>query len=125
MSPSPSYYVDGPGFTITKQWEPDGELRWCWMTKGRASLMLQEFWQGGNHTGWPDGQLGQGLSLAFQREDAVAIYKDLTARGIPASEPFVGNAMGNFTLSDPDGYCVEFESPTDVPEETKLSEADG
>jgi len=25
-------------------------------------------------------------------------------------------------LDDPDGYRVEFESPTDVPEETKLSD---
>jgi hypothetical protein len=25
-------------------------------------------------------------------------------------------------LSDPDGYHLEFESPTDVPEETKLSD---
>jgi hypothetical protein len=25
-------------------------------------------------------------------------------------------------LSDPDGYRLHFESPTDVPEETKLSE---
>ena len=26
------------------------------------------------------------------------------------------------TLADPDGYCLHFESPTDTPEETKLSE---
>jgi lactoylglutathione lyase len=29
------------------------------------------------------------------------------------------------SLSDPDGYRLEFESPTDVPEETKLSEWKG
>jgi hypothetical protein len=28
-------------------------------------------------------------------------------------------------LSDPDGYKIEFESPTNVPEETKLSEWQG
>jgi len=30
--------------------------------------------------------------------------------------------MWNFSLSDPDGYSIEFESFTDTPEEAKLSE---
>jgi hypothetical protein len=29
------------------------------------------------------------------------------------------------SLRDPDGYRLEFESPTDVPEETRYSEGDG
>jgi lactoylglutathione lyase len=125
MERSVSYYVVGLGFTITKKWVPDGKLRWCWMTKGRAALMLQEFWRDGSHTGRPDGNLGQGVSLVFMCDDALAIYKDVKARGIEASEPFVGNAMWVFHLIDPDGYRIEFESPTDVPEETKLSEVEG
>ena len=39
-----------------------------------------------------------------------------------ASEPFVGNNMWVTGLTDPDGYKLYFESPTDVPEETKYSE---
>ena len=35
--------------------------------------------------------------------------------------PFVGNAVWVTPLSDPDGYRIEFESPTDVPEETVYS----
>ena len=35
--------------------------------------------------------------------------------------PFVGNAMWVTPLSDPDGYRIEFASPTDVPEETVYS----
>jgi len=34
----------------------------------------------------------------------------------------VGNAMWVTCLSDPDGYRLDFESPTNVPEDTKLSE---
>jgi hypothetical protein len=34
------------------------------------------------------------------------------------STPFVGNDLWVTSLTDPDGYRLEFESPTDVPEET-------
>jgi lactoylglutathione lyase len=116
------YYVDGLGFTMTKQWVDNGKLRWCWLVKGRASLMMQEFWKDGPHSGRPDGKLGQGMSIVFMCGDAVAIYRDITSRGIEAEEPFVGNAMWNFSATDPDGYRILFESPTDTAEETRLSE---
>ncbi len=25
------FYVDGLGFTKTKEWVPEGRLRWCWL----------------------------------------------------------------------------------------------
>ena len=34
---------------------------------------------------------------------------------------FVGNGLWVVTFLDPDGYRIEFESPTDVPEETVYS----
>lgn len=52
----------------------------------------------------------------------MAIYRDVVSRGIKASEPQVGNNMWVTHLIDPDGYYIYFESPTDVPEETRLSE---
>ncbi len=122
MKRSAGYYVDGLGFTMTKKWIDGGKLRWCWLVKGKAALMLQEFWKEGHHAGRPEGPLGQGVSLVFSCEDALAVYRDLASRGIDASEPFVGNALWTFSLADPDGYRLEFASPTDVPEETKLSE---
>lgn len=67
-------------------------------------------------------KVGEGVSICFQCSDALAIYRDAIGRGLSPREPFVGNAMWVVLLSDPDGYKLEFESPTDVPEETKLSE---
>jgi lactoylglutathione lyase len=122
MERSIRYYMDGVGFTMKHQWTPDGKLRWCWLTLGGASLMLQEFWTDGHHEGRPEGKLGQGLSLCFTCQDAIAIYREVTSRGIEASEPQVGNNMWVTGLTDPDGYRLFFESATDVPEETKLSE---
>jgi len=113
---SVGYYVDGLGFTIKHKWVVDGKLRWCWLALGGAALMLQEI---------PNRAVGEGMSLYFICDDAVAIYRKLRSRGIEASEPQVGNHMWVTSLADPDGYRLFFESLTDVPEETKLSEVGG
>ncbi len=114
------FYIDGLGFTMKNKWEPEGRVRWCWLTRGGASLMLQEYLPGRR----PEGVLGQGVNLCFQCEDAVALYHEFRSRGLDPSEPFVGNSMWVTSLRDPDGYRVEFESMTDVPEDTKLSEVE-
>ena len=117
MERSVRFYTEGVGFVMKNKWVPDGKLRWCWLARGGASIMLQEYLPGRR----PDGVLGQGVSLCFQCEDAVALYREFRSRGIEAKEPFVGNSMWVTVLSDPDGYKLDFESVTDVPEETKLS----
>jgi lactoylglutathione lyase len=115
------YYVDGLGFEMTKKWIDEGKLRWCWLQHGGAALMLQEF-----RKEWvPKGKLGEGVSICFQCKDALAIYREITSRGIRAKNPFVGNGMWVTSLADPDGYKIDFESPTDVQEETEFSEPQG
>ena len=122
MERSLRFYVDGLGFTRTNQWIVNGEIRWCWLELGGAALMLQNCAKKILDSMPPGGKLGQGVSLCFQCEDAIAIYHDVRSRGIEASEPQVGNGLWDTVLTDPDGYRLHFESPTDVPEETKLSE---
>lgn len=112
------FYVEGLGFTITRHWDPDGRIRWCWLELGRVAIMLQEYWKDGRPGGWPTGPLGQGVSICFMCADAIAVYHEAKARGLDASRPFVGNHLWVTSLVDPDGYQLEFESPTDVPEET-------
>jgi lactoylglutathione lyase len=122
MERSLRFYIDGLGFTMKHKWTPDGTIRWCWLTLGGADLMLQQFRTEGHDSWKPTGKVGEGVSLWFQCADAIAIYHDLRARSIDASEPQVGNGLWDTVLRDPDGFCLHFESPTDVPEETKLSE---
>lgn len=122
MERSLRFYLDGLGFTIMNKWEPEGRIRWCWLTRGGASIMLQEFVKEGHGGQRPEGVLGQGVNLCFQCEDAVALYRELRSHGLEAREPFVGNSMWVTGLSDPDGYKLDFESATDVPEDTALSE---
>jgi len=116
------FYVDGLGFEMTKKWVDEGKLRWCWLQHGGAALMLQEFRKEGHDSWIPEGKLGVGVSICFQCEDALAIYREVTSRGIQAKRPFVGNAMWVTSMKDPDGYQIDFESPTDVPEDTEFSE---
>ena len=119
------FFVEGLGFEMTREWRPEraaGRLQWCWLQLGDAAVMLQELRRDGEPGGAPDWPLGEGVSVYFICGDAVAIYRDLVARGISAGRPFVGNGMWVTSLRDPDGYRLHFESPTDVPEETVYGE---
>jgi len=116
------YYVNGLGFEMTKKWEVEGKVRWCWLQHGSAALMLQEFRKEGHNAWVPAGKVGEGVSICFQCNDALTIYRDIRSRGIQATNPFVGNGMWVTSLSDPNGYKITFNSPTDVPEETEFVE---
>lgn len=80
MACSLAFYVDGLGFQITRRWDVDGELRWCWLDWGGASLMLQTL---GDDA--PErlalSTLGAGVSVSFMSRDALAIYREALERG--------------------------------------------
>ena len=118
MEASLRFYVEGLGFAMKQRWIDEGKLRWCWLERGGAALMLQEF-----KPAWtPTGKVGEGVSICFICEDALALYHEFRERGLPASVPFVGNGMWVTSLRDPDGYQLHFESYTDVAEETVYAE---
>ena len=112
------FYVDGLGFTIKYRWVPDGRIRWCWLERDGVVLMLQEFWKDGRPGGAPPGTLGNGMSVCFMCEDAIAVYHEALARGLSPARPYVGNRLWVTSFVDPDGYRVDFESPTDAEEDT-------
>lgn len=90
------------------------QLRWCWLELGHAAIMLQEFLPESQ----PKETLGTGVSVCFTCEDALALYREFKSRGIQTQKrPSVGNRLWVVPLTDPDGYRIEFESPTDVPED--------
>jgi len=122
MEESLRFYVDGLGFEMTKKWIDEGKLRWCWLEIGDAALMLQEFRKEGHNSWKPSCKVGEGVTVCFTCADALAIYRDAATRGIKTKRnPFVGNALWVVPFSDPDGYRIDFESPTDAPEETEYS----
>ncbi len=122
MRKSLAFYVDGLGFKMEGKWVDEGAVRWCILRIGKAAVMLQEFRTEGHDSRQFSENKGEGVSLFFFCDDAVGYYKEIKSRGVDASEPQVGNRMWVTSVSDPDGYHLSFESATDVPEETKLSE---
>lgn len=116
------FYVDGLGFTLKQKWTPEGRIRWCWLELGAAALMLQEYWKDGKPGGRPAGPLGKGVSICFMCADAITIYQEAMRRGLTPARPYVGNGLWVTSFVDPDGYKIDFESPTDVPEDTVYSE---
>ena len=122
MEKSVRFYVDGLGFRILNQWGPEGELQWCWLELGQAAIMLQVEGKDQHFSEAPQVERGLGISISFQCEDALAIYQAAVGHGLEASRPFVGNNMWLTTMSDPDGFRLEFHSPTDAPEETVYGE---
>ncbi len=122
MQKSLEFYLDGLGFEMAGKWVDEGVIRWCSLRIGNAELMLQEFRTEGHDSRRFSENKGEGVSLFFFCDDAVAYYRDVLSRGIDASEPQVGNGMWVTSMADPDGYNLYFQSATNVPEETRLSE---
>jgi lactoylglutathione lyase len=120
METSLDFYTNKLGFTITNQWTPRGKIEWCWLQRDAVAIMLQE---PRNHDKIDQvDPKGNGVSIAFQCADALALYHEFTAKGVDIKEPFVGNNMWVVCFTDPDGYKLDFESPTDVEEETTYSD---
>jgi uncharacterized glyoxalase superfamily protein PhnB len=118
MDRSLHFYVTGLGATIDREWLVDGRIRWCRLGLGGAAVMLQEFSPGGV----PAGIVGTGQSLNFTCRDALALYDAAHAAGLePLHEPQVGNGLWELGYADPDGYRINFASPTGLPEELLLS----
>lgn len=105
MEASLEFYTKGLGFTITHKWIPLEKIEWCWLQRENVAFMLQ---QPRNNSYFEDkGKPGSCMSICV-----ICIE-------IP--EPFVGNNMWVVSVTDPDGYQLNFESQTEVPEETKYS----
>jgi len=122
------FYVGGLGFKMKRWWIPDeadghykrdGRIRGCWLKLGEAAIKLQEFMPERQ----PKEMLGTGVKVCFQCEDALALYREFQARGIQSrNRPFVGNPWWVVPVIDPHGYRMEFSSPNDAPDESRLEE---
>lgn len=122
MEKSIAFYVDGLGFTFKNKWIENGALRWCHLQIGDAGLMLQQYRTEGHDSRQFSDPKGEGITLCFFCDDTLDYYREIQSRGIEASEPRVGNGLWVTSVRDPDGFELYFESPTDVAEDTRLSD---
>lgn len=104
---SVDFYVDGLGFNKRNEWIKTGRLKWCYLEyPGGASVMVEE--------GDPDDTTssnGVGIKLYVWCSDARTFHRAVSARGIEAADPFIGNGMHVVDLKDPDGHDIAFQSP--------------
>ena len=112
------FYTKGLGFEVKIDWRPEGKVEWCWLEREGVALMLQEY----RKEILSQEKTGVGVSICFMCNDSLALYKEFLQKGLSPREPFVGNNLWVVELTDPDGYKILFESPTEVSEETKYSE---
>jgi lactoylglutathione lyase len=89
----------------------------CRLQRDDADVVLRQ------ETSQPE-RRGQGVSIFHMCHDAIAYYREVTARGGSMTEPRVGNRLWETEIRDPDGWNLAYESPTHVEEETLLSEVD-
>lgn len=122
MDESIRFYTEGIGFRETDRWNRNGDTHRCRLTYGSVSLLLIAMSHEERSALSSGDKRGQGVEIMLMCDDALAIHSAVTSRGINTREPFVGNRLWVVGMSDPDGYRVTFESPTDEPEEMKLSE---
>ncbi|MCR5873340.1 VOC family protein [Phenylobacterium sp. J426] len=117
MAQSLRFYEAGLGFEVTHRWIDEGLLRWCALRRDGVSIMLQAY----RPDRRPEGAPGVGVSICFMCDDAIAVWREARARGLSPARPFVGNGLWVTGFTDPDGYRLDFESPTDAEEESEYA----
>lgn len=116
------FYAERLGFPIVCRWVDNGRLRWVWLQRGDGAVMIQEMLVDSGVSARPRDVLGAGVTLFFVCDDALFVHRQAAERGLRSKRPFVGNGMWVVPFVDPDGYRIEFASPTDVLEETVYDE---
>jgi uncharacterized glyoxalase superfamily protein PhnB len=107
---SMGFYRDGLGFAVAGTWEPEGKLAWCRLQRDGSAIMLQQ----ADEEDGPAGGRGRGVGFFFICDDAAAIHTELSGRGVHLAPPQVAfYGMKQIFVTDPDGYELCFESPTE------------
>ena len=106
------FYQNKLGFAVVGQAESDGQVFWCRLERGGASLMLQLADQ--TEDG-PSNERGRGVALYFVCDDADLVRAEFAARGLDLAPVSVAEyGMKQLFVPEPNGYSICFESPTDT-----------
>jgi|CXWL01.1.fsa_nt_gi catechol 2,3-dioxygenase-like lactoylglutathione lyase family enzyme len=101
------FYRDALGFRVEGRAESDGGLFWCRVSRGGASVMLQQ-WD--PEDGLIDGR-GRGVTLYVLCDDVDLLYSELLSRKLRLDPPRTESyGMRQLFVPEPDGYALCFES---------------
>ncbi|MGE0591308.1 MAG: VOC family protein [Vicinamibacterales bacterium] len=105
------FYERALGFSVVGRADIGGRAFWCRLERGGASLMLQ---QSDDEDGPVDGR-GRGVALYVVCDDVERLRAEFTSRGLQLPPVSIAEyGMKQFVVSEPDGYSLCFESPTET-----------
>jgi len=114
-----AFYVGGLGFAVASEWtSPEGDDHWRLLKRGEVGLMLHQTPVTGPDARIPADDPGEGIDFCVMCSDAIAVYHEALTRGIELEPPSVANGHWITGAIDPDGFAINFQSPTDQPEDT-------
>jgi glyoxylase I family protein len=117
MPASVRFYRDVLGFEIVQTSAPSEQFDWAQLKLGGATLMLNTAYEENSRPSTPDPLRMVGhtdTGLFFECPDVDATYRYLKERGVHAPEPKdAAHGMRQLYISDPDGYVLCFQWPTD------------
>ncbi len=117
MSTALRFYRDGLDFEVVSSSSPGDDAEWVWLRRGTVNLMLNAAYEPDARPAVPDSMRVEAhgdTAMYFACPDLDAAYAHLKAHGIavtpPANAPY---GMRQLHVTDPDGYVLCFQSPTD------------
>ena len=117
MPASVRFYRDLLGFEIIHTSPRSGdEFDWGYLRLGGAQIMLNTAYEQHNRPNARDGRRSaahEDTCLYFDCPDVDSTYRDLKSRGADVAPPKIAPyGMKQVYLSDPDGYSLCFQCPT-------------
>lgn len=112
LAASVAWYRDVIGFTVAREYAPEGRLVAVALSAGSVEILLTQ----DNGAQGTERAKGQGFSLQFTTgnslDDIDALASGITARGgVLDDEPQTRFGTRVFRLRDPDGFKLVFSSP--------------
>lgn len=117
MPASLRFYRDALGFEVTSSSGPGDEADWVWLRRGNVDLMLNTAYDAGARPAEPDARRVEAhgdTAMYFSCREPEAAYEHLRASGVDVRPPTVAPyGMRQLYVTDPDGYVLCFQCPTD------------
>ena len=117
MPTSLRFYRDVLGFAEVQKSGQGDDVHWAWLRHGDADVMLNTAYDDGERPPTPEAPrlaAHADMCLFMGCEDLEAAYSYLVSRGVSAQPPKVAPyGMRQLYATDPDGYGLCFQWPTD------------
>ena len=117
MPTSLRFYRDALGFEVISSSSAGDDADWVWLRRGTVDLMLNAAYEAAARPAVPEAARVEAhgdTAIYFSCRDLDSAYQHLKGLGVavepPTNAPY---GMRQLYATDPDGYVLCFQSPTD------------